>query len=280
MLGETIFKLIVLIIFSSTFAYSQVNLKINPDIIVKTKTGGSVKITGDLIEAEAGYFKGLITSGQRINVTSFGGLSLDPGLDGTISRVTGEIYSKGNGELPNFKRYYVIDNTGGNDVTTTMKIDCIISGKFDESNNITDPYYIYGYSNEWTGYGEGSPTPPITAENVIIPTSYSDWIISDNTGIVSVEASELIPDKYELFQNYPNPFNPETIIKFALPKAADVKLDVFNLLGQHVATLLNAKKMAGYHSVSFNATRLSSGLYFYTITTNQFHEVKKMLLIK
>lgn len=89
-----------------------------------------------------------------------------------------------------------------------------------------------------------------------------------------------VPKLFELFQNYPNPFNPLTNIKFALPVAAKVKIEVFNLLGQHVATILNANKPAGYHVINFDANRFSSGLYFYTIQTDNFHMVKKMMLVK
>ena len=267
-------------IFITTFAYTQVNLNIYSDLIVKTNSGGSVKITGNLTEAESGYFNGLITSGQRTNVTSFAGLSLNPGLDGIISRITGESYSKGNGELPNFKRYYEIDNIGGNNVTTNMVMECIISGEFGESNGITAPYHIYGYSTDWIGYGEGSSNSPVTAENVSIPTGSSDWIISDNTWIVSVDKSTLIPNKYELFQNYPNPFNPETIIEFALPEANKVRLSVYSILGEKVEVLVDEILNAGYHSLAFNAANLGSGTYIYKIEVEKIIEIKKMILIK
>jgi len=89
-----------------------------------------------------------------------------------------------------------------------------------------------------------------------------------------------IPASFELYQNYPNPFNPVTNIKFALPKAAKVKIDVFNILGQHVTTLINEEKVAGYHIINFDANRFNSGMYFYTIKTDNFSKVKKMLLVK
>ncbi len=110
---------------------------------------------------------------------------------------------------------------------------------------------------------------------------YSGFLYSDGTIYTGIEDlfSDL-PGSFELYQNYPNPFNPVTNIKFALPKPADVKIDVFNILGQHVATLLDTKKPAGYHLINFNANRLSSGLYFYTIRTDHFSKVKKMMLVK
>jgi len=105
---------------------------------------------------------------------------------------------------------------------------------------------------------------------------YSGWSIY--TGIDELFSD--LPRSFELYQNYPNPFNPVTNIKFALPKPADVKIDIFNILGQHVATLLNTNKPAGYHLINFDANRYASGLYFYTIAADNFYKVKKMMLVK
>lgn len=91
---------------------------------------------------------------------------------------------------------------------------------------------------------------------------------------------EIIPTEYDLFQNYPNPFNPTTNIKFALPERSYVNLAVYNLIGQKVAELTNNELEAGYHSIQFNGSMLSSGLYFYRITTNKFSKTYKMLLVK
>ncbi len=89
-----------------------------------------------------------------------------------------------------------------------------------------------------------------------------------------------VPEHYFLQQNYPNPFNPSTVIKFGLPEAGNVKLDIFNLLGQNVAELVNRKLSAGIHEVTFDASNLPSGIYLYKITTGKFSETKKMILMK
>jgi hypothetical protein len=89
-----------------------------------------------------------------------------------------------------------------------------------------------------------------------------------------------IPQHYELSQNYPNPFNPVTKIKFALPSSDNVKLEVFDILGKNVATLVNGEMKAGYHVMEFNASSFSSGIYFYRITTSKLVETKKMILVK
>jgi concanavalin A-like lectin/glucanase superfamily protein/type IX secretion system substrate protein len=89
-----------------------------------------------------------------------------------------------------------------------------------------------------------------------------------------------IPGSYELKQNFPNPFNPSTKIAYALPKSGNVSLVVFDLLGREVAVLVNGYKKAGSYDVDFNASALSSGVYFYRINAGEFKDTKKMLLIK
>ena len=89
-----------------------------------------------------------------------------------------------------------------------------------------------------------------------------------------------VPSEFKLDQNYPNPFNPATVIKFAMPRSGYVTLKVYNALGKEVETLLSENMIAGGHEVVFDASSLSSGLYFYQIITNGFTDTKKMLLVK
>lgn len=95
-----------------------------------------------------------------------------------------------------------------------------------------------------------------------------------------VEVEVVAPNKFELAQNYPNPFNPSTSIKFNLPQAGNVKLSVYNLLGQEVQTLVNGYKEAGAHVVNFEAKNLNSGLYLYKLEANGLTSVKKMTFMK
>ena len=85
---------------------------------------------------------------------------------------------------------------------------------------------------------------------------------------------------YNLKQNYPNPFNPNTMISFSLARNENVSLEVFNLQGRSVIKLIDESLPSGEHSVHFNAHNLSSGVYFYKISTSSFIKTKKMLLIK
>jgi len=98
--------------------------------------------------------------------------------------------------------------------------------------------------------------------------------LSENT------PSTNVPDKFSLSQNYPNPFNPVTKIEFTLPKQTAVIIKIFDVLGREIRTLVNDVKPAGYYSVDFNASELSSGVYYYKIEAGNFTDVKKMTIIK
>lgn len=97
-------------------------------------------------------------------------------------------------------------------------------------------------------------------------------------GIKSEEGK--LPNTYKLYQNYPNPFNPVTDIKFELPKSSFVKLTVFDLLGGEVEVLVRQQLNAGSYVVDWDASRYSSGIYFYKLQTDGYSAIKKMTLIK
>jgi hypothetical protein len=103
--------------------------------------------------------------------------------------------------------------------------------------------------------------------------------LPDLTGVQVLTAAE-IPKEYSLSQNYPDPFNPSTRINFGLVRASGVKLTVYNILGQTVQLLVNDRLNAGSYTVTFDATGLASGVYFYRLETADFISVKKMMLLK
>jgi hypothetical protein len=109
-----------------------------------------------------------------------------------------------------------------------------------------------------------------------------DQVKLDYRVVTATGISELpdIPQNYRLYQNYPNPFNPETSLRFDLPEATDVKLDVYTVTGQHVATLSDEFMPSGHHIITFDGTRLSSGVYIYRLQAGPVIQTRKMTLIK
>ena len=112
------------------------------------------------------------------------------------------------------------------------------------------------------------------------------WCNIDNVFIgnrSSIGISQIgtnIPKSFSLKQNYPNPFNPRTKIKFDLAKSTNIKIEVYNNLGQIVRVLVNEYKPAGYYETDFIASDLSSGIYYYRLITDYFTDIKKMVVVK
>jgi hypothetical protein len=98
------------------------------------------------------------------------------------------------------------------------------------------------------------------------------------SNIIEVDAGA--PKVFALEQNYPNPFNPTTVISYQLPVAGNVSLKVYDVLGKEVMTLVNGRQEAGAYNLNFNASNLSSGVYFYRLQSGNFVSTKKMMLVK
>ena len=106
------------------------------------------------------------------------------------------------------------------------------------------------------------------------------WLIKlKGNGETSVEENQL-PAVYSLLQNYPNPFNETTLIQYQLPETSDVSLDVYNVSGQKVKTLVDKLQNKGSHQVNFNTNNLSSGIYFSRLKTQYGTKTQKMMLVK
>ena len=131
-----------------------------------------------------------------------------------------------------------------------------------------------GYTEVTSRTGTVSYNSAGNPVNVSVPLS-----ITSVTTLVG-GASALQPTQYSLEQNYPNPFNPSTMIRYTLPVSGRVAVRVYNILGQVVATLVDGTQNAGTYDVSFSASALSSGVYFYRIESGSFEAVKKMMLLK
>jgi len=123
--------------------------------------------------------------------------------------------------------------------------------------------------------GQPSPVAVSSSTNYIVTSGFFSGRVANQ----STSNKSDIPGLYEefqLFQNYPNPFNTETTIRFALPEAGQVKLEIYNILGKQIATLFDEYRSPGIYYVSYNGSSLSPGVYLYKIQTQQFQDVKMM----
>lgn len=156
-----------------------------------------------------------------------------------------------------------------------------------------EKYYLNGtyyYAGVWSNDGEGgswifnyaSGTDYQNAVNNAVDNGYRPIKIQVNDGdwTVSVDDNEEIVNNFSLHQNYPNPFNPTTKIAYDIKESGNVKIELFNTLGQKVKVLLNDTKAPGSYEIELDGSELTSGIYFYKLTANNFVETRKMTLLK
>jgi len=237
----------------------------------------------------AGYF------GPHLFKTVNGGVNwdlvYDGGLNDDIKSIT--FFDSLNGILIT-DRYYVKTTNGGiNWVANVLPISGYITSSF--AVNFNNFYVAYGSSIlKTTNSGQNWFAQPLSVNRLINDIYFLDTLrgyavgeigaifsTTDGGGQVWVNnTSENIPINYFLSQNYPNPFNPSTTIKFALPKAADVKVAVYDITGKELEVLVNERLHSGTYQTIWNGERFSSGVYFYKIQTDDFVQSKRMLLIK
>ncbi len=217
-------------------------------------------------------------------------LNPNPGSsDPFLARIPFEVWNKTNVEQINYQFY---DRIQSDPTVNNFKVWNTDNRMYGEILNTPyDPNHIAN------GEMGGSDTASYTWNNVwyrsqwttgdLIETYYHSHITSVDKfsfttpdPVVSVE-DESMPTAYQVFQNYPNPFNPTTRIRFTLPEQGLVKLEVYDILGQRVAQLVNTELQAGKHEIEFDGRNLASGMYIYLLNVkDKFFEAKKMILLK
>ena len=137
----------------------------------------------------------------------------------------------------------------------------------------------------WTVEGAGHTTNFL--RGVQFTTSTNGYVVGNNKTLLKytqsigiTPISGTLPEDYALMQNYPNPFNPSTNIRFEIPKSSRVELIVYDNLGREIDVLVNERLHPGLYETMWDADKYSSGVYFYKLVTNEFSEVKKMILLK
>ncbi|MBK7980779.1 MAG: T9SS type A sorting domain-containing protein [Ignavibacteriae bacterium] len=202
--------------------------------------------------------------------------------------------------------FFVLDESSSANYTT----ENLPSGKYDvsawwatsEANSYETKFEITASSNNYeitkTQKLNGGQWNYLTTVELNNEGTLSIKVNGNSTGLAIADAFRLIyvepitrieqnkvPDNFTLYQNYPNPFNPATTIKYSIPgneksEAHNVKLLIFDILGNEVAVLVNEIQTSGEYKVSFNASNLASGTYFYRLQVGDYSQTKKMLLIK
>ncbi len=137
----------------------------------------------------------------------------------------------------------------------------------------------YHDNTGWNGF-ESVTSLDVSGTHLFAVADRQVWRRSLSQITFTSDQSVVVPKQMELRQNFPNPFNPSTTIQYALPLATHVKLTIHDILGREVATLVNEEQSAGWKDVHFNASNLSSGVYFYKLQAGTFIGVKKLLLTK
>jgi phosphatidylserine/phosphatidylglycerophosphate/cardiolipin synthase-like enzyme len=156
----------------------------------------------------------------------------------------------------------------------------LIDGETPSSNPVIETG-SYNFSNA-ASY-DNDENVVIIYDSLIANQYYQDFAkrLTDAGGSLGIQQiSNEIPTKFELLQNFPNPFNPSTTIKFNLASNSKVTLNIFNILGQKIESLINKELQAGAYQINWKAENLSSGLYYYVLETENFVDAKKMLFIK
>ena len=160
----------------------------------------------------------------------------------------------------------VLDNEGNSYITGTSFIN---ANNSDYATVKYDKWGVEQWVAKYNGFNHGNPSGAQIKQN------------GENVTNSESSANEIVlPENFKLYQNYPNPFNPSTTIKFDRPRSSYVKVVVYNILGEKVATLVDGYRDQGQYEVIFHPSNLTSGVYFFELTTEKYRDIKKMVFIK
>lgn len=229
--------------------------------------------------------KRLFLRNYKVNYTKrFEELSHYMNQSGTV-----DYYNNGNRRINTKGRYPIVFNDGPIMAEQGDTLSFYVSGRNIDfsipSITVTDMPTTATYNPETRKFywvvDEEDPAPMYYTATNSTGSSKIEVLFTDMASATGVaNEKEYTAGSFELKQNYPNPFNPITSIAFNLPKAGEITLTVYNMLGQQVATLVQGKMNAGTQTVQFDASNLASGMYIYRLQTANFVETRKMMLIK
>ncbi|MEJ5351854.1 MAG: T9SS type A sorting domain-containing protein [Melioribacteraceae bacterium] len=224
--------------------------------VIKELTGADVT-DYDLVQPMVEGAKWVPSWFKAVDLGSGGSISFDVNAPGTGTYALNLLYQNYSGP-----QALTVKVDGADKLTATLESKSDSTGL----SYLTDKFSLT----------EGKHTITLSGSNVSLDVIQFIKV----TIVSSVKDLNQIPKGYALEQNYPNPFNPTTTINFSIAKPSNVKLNVYNILGQKVVTLVDKFMGAGVYSVEFNASNLASGVYFYGIEADNFKAYKKMILLK
>ena len=261
------------------------NLLIGADVYISSNDGGSSRdvqtdntgtfhigflsdeLPASNIELGAGYSEdnSIISASTSIQTINSGdNLTRNLTIYHTNSTISGTVTLDGNSPNMNLEMIAIVADTG-----------------YVRTYTDYDGNYTFNVSDKLFNYNISLGQPLLNYSEYSLTAHPGDTGVDFNFTFTDVEQEQSnIPDAFSLSQNFPNPFNPTTTIKYKLKETSKVQLEVFNVLGNEIETLINTQKPAGNYEVTWNAVNLPSGIYFYQLQTNSFTDTKKMVLLK
>jgi hypothetical protein len=220
----------------------------------------------------------------------FRGADPDYKLVFLLSKLMNDFNSSATIYTPDDENYH-FESLGSQDYVAEAKVpfDAMMFGddvRFHPTRGMKVPFDLYFHDNDGTTVGDWQGNLSYSLNNFDLGwcdcTQWTYTWIGDTTYVTAVEQDNepAMVTSYFLSQNFPNPFNPTTTIVYALPQAGQVKIDLYNTLGQKIRTLLNEYKVAGSYTIDFRADDLPSGIYMYKMVAGKFTKTMKMILMK
>jgi photosystem II stability/assembly factor-like uncharacterized protein len=263
---------------SWSFSSLPVSGYMNNMYFLNQNTGFIVTSDGNILKSvNSGSTWDVINTGVLSNIMDISFLNSSTGFAVGIISLTSSVIFKSTNEGNNWSVIDTITTGQLNSISCQNPSVVYVSGvnrvikSIDSGDNWTEILIFQD---------EGSAYISCYNKDTLAVSKLNSVYRSYNGGTYVKVNSNIIPDKYSLLQNYPNPFNPTTTIKFDILRLGDVKIVVYDIMGREVQTLANEKLQPGTYQATFDGSKLTSGVYFYRLTSDNFTDTKRMLLVK
>ena len=224
------------------------------------------------------------TPSQIVDATKYVFLNWSNGGDTSQTITTSSAISDYTANYKAQFRMMMLTSPSGIPVTLTPGNNIYLDSSTTINGSVSPTQVSYNgktyYFKRWVGTGTGSYTGTNPTFQYPLLSPVNQIAVFDTINIGISKLGDVIPSEYKVYQNYPNPFNPSTKIKFDVPANGLVSIKVFNILGEQVAEIFNGNLQPGKYETDFNAYALSSGVYFYKMTSENYSQILRMVLVK